>query len=195
MLERPRRASFHESAGRLLLKLGLLSYALEAPPADVRDCFLRASGHLARALADRQRDPDETRSPYEAETFINLVACFGSEDDHRLIGSLQPWQYRNPEYKAHAAFAQYLAVLVRYIGDTNLDSGSIAKVLAACEATKASKEDRLFLLPSARGLAAVEAGNESEWNYALAQLVAAHAEEARSGDFKLSPKALSACGR
>jgi hypothetical protein len=183
----PRHANFNEIAGRLSLELGLYLYALEADEAEIRSCFTTAAQYLSLALAGRKQDSDADRSPYEAEQFVNVIVCFGNEADCRGIAALQPRQYRNPQHKQHEALAQYLATLLPQLGGGEPSAPALRAVLARCEARTASKEDRLFLAPSVRGLLAVVEEDESAWNLALAQLTAAHAEEARTGDFRLLP--------
>lgn len=182
------RQSYHESAGRLSLKLGSLLYALEANPEEIWNLFRQAAKNLAPALALRERpDPDTHRNPWEAELFINVIGCFGDDEEWAAVATLQRRQYCNPERQDRDAVVRYLETVLRYMGGDEIDTATLAEVVQACGRPAASKEERLFLLPSARGLAAVAAGDEDGWNHALAQIVAAHAREARSGDLKLLP--------
>ena len=183
-----KRQGFHESAGRVSLKLGLLRYALESDPDVVRQLFRDAAAHLTRALVLRQ-PPDENthRGPWEAEEWLNVAACFAKDPDRKAVAKLEPWQYRNPAHREHDALARYLLVLLRHLGGQPLDTAGLLEVIEACGAANAAKESRLFLLPAARGLLAVESQNLDDWNYALAQILSAHGREARSGDLKLLP--------
>ncbi|MGA3402727.1 MAG: Imm49 family immunity protein [Acetobacteraceae bacterium] len=195
VLNEPAQSSLDASAGRLSLDLALLLYALESDRTEIRQCFRQAALHLSRDLAARQPpDPATHRSPCEAEMHINVIASFGTQDDRGRIAGLQPWQYRNPPYPEHAALARYLAALLPYVSGAPLDHAALDAVAAACETDNATKEDRLFLLPSVRGLAAVEARDARAWNLALAQRVAAHQDEARAGDVRLLPQGFICLG-
>jgi hypothetical protein len=190
--DREARQSFHESAGQLSLKLGLLSYALERDATEVIRLFEGAAKHLVPALALREPpDPDTHRSPWEAEQFINVIVCFGEGSSAlETIAQLKTGQYRNPLRKEHEALDQYLKVLLKFLGGGTIDVPALERVITACEAAKATKDDRLFLLPSARGLTAIAAEDEDQWNYSIARLLSAHGQEARKGDLKLLPDGL-----
>ena len=182
---------FHDSIGGLSLSLGLLLYALEGNDYEIRTRFHAAALHLSLELAQRPPpEPATHRSPYEAELFINVIACFGSAEDRRRVATLQTWQYRNPVRAEHAAQSGYLELLCPYLGGAGLDLKRLGEVVMACGRTVACKEDKRFLAPSAKGLMALETGREAEWNYAMAQVLSAHTREAQSGYFKLLPEGL-----
>ncbi len=180
--------ALHESAGRVSLKLGLLGYALESAADSVRQLFQDAAAHLAPALALRRPpDADTHRGPWEAEEWLDVVACFGNDAGRRAVAKLEPWQYRNPSHPEHDALAGYLRILLPQLGGEPVDTSGLREVIEACGAANTAKESRLFLLPAASGLLAAESHNEDDWNYALARILSAHGREARSGDLQLLP--------
>jgi hypothetical protein len=184
----PARQSSDESVGELSLKLGLLLYALEADEDEVRSYLGMAAAHLAPALALRERpEPDEHRSPWQGEQWIDVVACWGDGPAVEAVVGLRPWQYRSPVRAEHDALALYLDVLRKYLGGSPIDEAALAGVVRACAAGSATKEDRLFLRPAADGLLALSAGDADGWNYALAQILSAHGREAHEGDLRLLP--------
>ena len=180
--------SFHEQAGQLSLRLALLLYTLEDDDDEVRHYLLMAASHLAPALALRvPPDPDEHRSPWQGEQWIDLIACWGDPSAVQSVAELHPWQYRSPVHAEHNALALYLDVLRKHLGGIPIDASSLAQVVQACQNPTATKEDRLFLLPSSTGLLALNASNADDWNYALAQILSAHGQEAHQGDLQLLP--------
>jgi hypothetical protein len=180
------RQSRYESMGRLSLEAGLLGYALEEPALVVRRHLAEAAGSLARALVLRETpEPAARRNPWQAEQYLNVVACFGDPAERAIVSGLSPWQYRHPEHREHDPLASYLALLCRHLGGEPLDADVLRHVVEACGVASASKETRLFLLPLAEGLLALEGGDDEAWNRSIARLVAAHAREARSGELKL----------
>ena len=176
-------AAFHESAGELSLQLALFLTALEASRGEVVRMFEQAAAHLAPALALRRPPVEgEHRSPWQGEQWIDVVACWGDAAAIRAVAGLRPWQYRSPARPEHDALALYLGVLLRRLGGAPTDGDALRSVVAACDSGAATREDRLFLRPAASGLIAVEAADADGWNYALAQILSAHAQEAREGD-------------
>lgn len=181
--------SFDETMGRQSMELALMDYALDAPPEAARAHFVAAAGHLSRALAGREQpDPDDSRNPWEAEEFLNVIGAFGSPNDADRIEALRPWQLRNPPREDTEAIGGYLIALCPVLAGGEPDA-----VLARCERPDASRDLRRLLRPAARGLQAASVDDEDGWNEALAALAAlaaAHAREVRSGDLQTLPAGL-----
>lgn len=178
--------AFHEAVGQTSLNLALLLYTLGEEDDQVPALLRQAARHLAPALSLREPpEPGEHRSPWQGEQWIDVVACWGDADAIADVASLRPWQYRSPVRPEHDAVAVYLDALLRHLGGAPIDADALGSVVAACEAGRATKEDRLFLLPAAAGLLCVAAGDAAGWNLALAQILSAHAQEARRGDLRL----------
>jgi hypothetical protein len=83
-------------------------------------------------------------------------------------------------------FARYLANLKRFLAGNSQSNDDVKAILAHCSSDIASKEDRLFLLPKAKGLQAVAQGDQKSWEQSIAELLKAHEKEARQGELKLS---------
>ena len=188
------RQDFHERAGRLALKLGLLRYALEADDRVIRGRFREAAAHLTHALVLRPpAESDTHRRPWKAEQFVNVIGCFGSDAERSAVAALREWQYRAPVQAEHETIARYVRVLCGLLGGAPLDAPTLEALTGiadACDAPTAGREEYLYLLPTVRGLLAVHAGDADAWNYALARVVSAHGRDARSGDLELLPDGL-----
>ncbi len=177
--------------GELALELGLVGHAIQQDPAPVAAHLRLAARHLSQALALRDEpDPQTHRSPYQAETWLNVVGAFGTEADRLTCAALQAWQLRSPSHAQHQTQAHYLALLQAWFGGKAPDAVRLRAIVVQCEGARASREDRRFVQPACLGLDAVARHDAQAWNLSLAQLVAAHAEEARGGDFKLQAQGL-----
>lgn len=190
-LTRPHLRRFHETLGRQFMELGLMDYALDVPLPEVRARFRSAAEHLVQALVGRaEPEPDESRNPWEAEQFLNVIGGFGTPAALGLVAGLLPWQVRSPSREATQAVGRYLAVLCPFLGGAELDVPGLREVLGECERGNASRDMRRFLRPSALGLLAVQEADADGWNAALAALADAHAREAQMGDLQLLPAGL-----
>jgi hypothetical protein len=188
---RPQLRRHQETLGRQSMELGLMGYALDLPQDEVRAHFISAAKHLSLALAGRPApEPDESRNPWEAEQFLNVIGAFGTPEVISRIGALGLWQVRNPPHAATEAVGRYLMALCPFLCGHELDKSALHDVLAACERGNANRDMRRFLLPASRGLLAANARDEEVWNEALAALAAAHAREAQTGDLQLLPAGL-----
>lgn len=181
-----------ESIGRVAMTLGLIGHAIDADEAQTLRHFRLAATHLARALAKRAPPHEsEHRGPHESELFLNVIGAFGDSEAWRLCAALLPQQLRWPEHAQHQAHGRYLGLLVRHFAGNEPDDTDLRAVLSSCESPRASREDRRFLRPSAQGLDAVEQQDDTAVKLALAQLVAAHAQEALAGDLRLQFEGLA----
>lgn len=181
-----KRQHIHENIGSLSLQLGLTAYALERDANEVHSYLSDAAEHLAQSLVLLSPpEPETHRNPWQVEQILSLVACFGSAQSRSAMGTLDANRYRHPVRPEHDALARYLDVLRAHVAGAALDTAALSAVVQACESPRATKEDRLFLRHSARGLMAVDAKNAEDWNYALAQILTSHGREARNGDLAL----------
>jgi hypothetical protein len=177
---------YHENLGTQALQVGLFAYALEYDDSEVIQLLSQAAHHLARSLTLRMpTDPDTSRNPWQTEKFLNVIACFGNPADQSAMVALQVHQLCNPIRPHHEPLLQYLLAVRAGFSEAPFDAAAFSAVVKACDSPQASKDQRLFLLPAARGLLAVATENEDDWNYALAQILTSHGREARRGDLKL----------
>ncbi len=179
------RPGSDEATGQTALQLGLIGHALQADATVVAGHFRLAAASLAQALAQRGAPTADARvNPYQSELWLDVVAAFGREADRARCGDLQGWQLRHPAHAETHTQAAFLALLQRAVAGQPVDVASTRAVLRACEAATASRDDRLGVAPSVRGLEAVARADALQLNEALAQRLAAHQEDALRGDYK-----------
>ncbi len=174
-----------DTIGGLALRLGLVGHALGNPAHEVAARFRCAARHLAAALSHRpEPGPDDFRDPFRAELWLDVIAAFGTTADRQRCAALEAGALRHPAHVETATQGAYLKLLQRAVAGLTPEPAAVRAVLKACDAPTASRDDRLGVLPCARGLDAIARRDARGLNEALAQRLAAHAEDALRGDFK-----------
>jgi hypothetical protein len=189
---------FSENRGYVARSVALYRYALYTyseggDPDELAALFAGAASDFALSLSLRP-PPDESssRSPWQAESYLCLIACFGDDEAAAQAASLEPWQYRFPARPETEDLARYLSHLCGAIDGADFDPVLLASIAAAAGVPNADRENRLFLAPAASGLIAIHSGDERAWNAAIAKLVAAHKEDALRGQLRLLPQGMIA---
>ncbi len=179
---------YFDAIGKDSIDVGLMMYQQEFPCDAIRSHLARGGKYLLSAIRHRGRPrPDEHRSPWEFEKVVNLVVCFHTQDVWTTAAEVQEWQYRHPAYPEDQRVADYLEMLKRFVNGTPLNAFTYQQLETYCASDIASREEFVFLLPKLRGLRALEAGDGSTWNRAIADLVEAHEIEAQRGEYRLLP--------
>ena len=140
--------------------------------------------------AARPTCAEEYRSPRDFEKALNLVVCFHTRPLRETAAQVQKWQYCHPPHADQERLVGYLEMLKMFVSGTPLNSTAYQQLESNCTSDIASREEFVFLVPKLRGLRALEAGDESAWNQAIADLVQAHEVEARCGAYRRLPDGL-----
>ncbi|WP_134496553.1 Imm49 family immunity protein [Microvirga pakistanensis] len=174
------------SIADLNFEIGTMTYQQEGSPAEVRAALAKAGQYFLEGIHGRQPpNATDSRNPYEFEKAISLVVCFCDTSFRKSLGSFREDKYRYPPHLETQLFGEYLVELIKFLSRGTLDAEVLASVIKRAKADSASRDDHVFTLAKARGLQALQAGNVSEWERAVVELVDAHRDEALKGEYKL----------
>jgi hypothetical protein len=178
---------WRHAVGERACDAGLILYQQEGDAREIRAYMKTAAEHLlAEHMGRGEPEPNTHRSPRLFEKTIDLVIAFGTPEQRGALPAVQPSQYRNPPYPDDDGLAQLIAILARYAADQTLDAEAYRTLEARLEMDQASRWDRAFYLPNARALRAAADADAKVWNDSISDLVTAHEDESRKGEYKKS---------
>lgn len=179
--------NYFHAVGDTSCDVGLTMYQQEKSPREIRPYMVMAADFLLREHMVRQKPaPNTSRNPWLFKKTVELIIGWGDSEKGKALTNIEPWQYRNPPHPEHDRISEYIKVLVNFLVERCLNVEACRSVEERLASDSASRDERSILLPGARGLRGAVEGDSKLWNDAIAELVAAHAVEAKKGEYKRS---------
>jgi hypothetical protein len=170
---------------------GYMSYQQEdISKSKINFCIAAESASKNFYYQPEPTEPEQTRNPWSFFSTMNLVICFGSDNDINALNQVAEKKYHNYPTESDKAQCQFLAdsiaAIKSYLSTGTIDSGALSSLLEDAYQSNRNKEEQTFVVPVVKGLNALINNNEDEWQAAIQESLDAHLREVKTGDYKKS---------